>query len=182
MEGNPGGSGTGGGPSGEQPPPLRSARRRKPSRYESQKRRDWSTFMQFLRDQSPPVPLSRCSGTNVVEFLEYMDQFGKTKVHALSCPYFGHPNSQASCACPLRQAWGSLDALIGRLRAAYEENDGAGQSNPFAAGTVRAYLRGVKESQARARGIPYKKKRRKKMQAPAAAGGASASSAPAPAP
>ncbi|CAA6656903.1 unnamed protein product [Spirodela intermedia] len=168
MEGNPEGSGTGGGPSGEQPPPLRSARRRKPSRYESQKRRDWSTFMQFLRDQSPPVPLSRCNGTNVVEFLEYMDQFGKTKVHALSCPSFGHPNS--------------LDALIGRLRAAYEENDGAGQSNPFAAGTVRAYLRGVKESQARARGIPYKKKRRKKMQAPAAAGGASASSAPAPAP
>jgi hypothetical protein len=99
----------------------------------------------------------------VIEFLKYLDQFGKTKVHATTgCPYFGYPNPPAPCACPLRQAWGSLDALIGRLRAAYEENGGKPESNPFGARAVRIYLREVRESQAKARGIPYEKKKRKR--------------------
>uniref|UniRef100_A0A803LF95 ALOG domain-containing protein n=1 Tax=Chenopodium quinoa TaxID=63459 RepID=A0A803LF95_CHEQI len=57
------------------------------------------------------------------------------------CPFYGHPNPPAPCPCPLRQAWGSLDALIGRLRAAYEENGGKPEMNPFGARAVRLYLR-----------------------------------------
>lgn len=132
------------------------------SRYESQKRRDWNTFLQYLKNHKPPLSLARCSGAHVIEFLKYLDQFGKTKVHVAGCPYFGHPNPPAPCACPLRQAWGSLDALIGRLRAAYEENGGRPESNPFGARAVRIYLREVRESQAKARGIPYEKKKRKR--------------------
>lgn len=98
----------------------------------------------------------------MIEFLKYLDQFGKTKVHVSGCPYFGHPNPPAPCACPLKQAWGSLDALIGRLRAAYEENGGRPESNPFGAKAVRIYLREVREGQAKARGIPYEKKKRKR--------------------
>lgn len=98
----------------------------------------------------------------MIEFLKYLDQFGKTKVHVFGCPYFGHPNPPAPCACPLKQAWGSLDALIGRLRAAYEENGGRPESNPFGAKAVRIYLREVREGQAKARGIPYEKKKRKR--------------------
>ncbi|KAI9073535.1 hypothetical protein K1719_044503 [Acacia pycnantha] len=30
------------------------------SRYESQKQRDWNTFGQYLKNQSPPVLLSQC--------------------------------------------------------------------------------------------------------------------------
>ncbi|KAE8653290.1 protein LIGHT-DEPENDENT SHORT HYPOCOTYLS 5 [Cucumis sativus] len=133
-----------------------------PSRYESQKRRDWNTFLQYLKNHKPPLCLARCSGAHVIEFLKYLDQFGKTKVHASPCPYFGHPNPPAPCPCPLKQAWGSLDALIGRLRAAYEENGGRPESNPFAARAVRIYLREVREAQAKARGIPYEKKKRKR--------------------
>lgn len=133
-----------------------------PSRYESQKRRDWNTFLQYLRNHKPPLTLARCSGAHVIEFLKYLDQFGKTKVHNQGCPYFGHPNPPAPCACPLKQAWGSLDALIGRLRAAYEENGGRPESNPFGARAVRIYLREVREGQAKARGIPYEKKKRKR--------------------
>ncbi|KAK7305456.1 hypothetical protein VNO77_43362 [Canavalia gladiata] len=133
-----------------------------PSRYESQKRRDWNTFLQYLQNHKPPLTLARCSGAHVIEFLKYLDQFGKTKVHISGCPYFGHPNPPAPCACPLKQAWGSLDALIGRLRAAYEENGGRPESNPFGARAVRIYLREVRESQAKARGIPYEKKKRKR--------------------
>lgn len=145
------------------------------SRYESQKRRDWNTFLQYLRNHKPPLTLARCSGAHVIEFLKYLDQFGKTKVHVIGCPYFGHPNPPAPCACPQKQAWGSLDALIGRLRAAYEENGGRPESNPFGARAVRIYLREVRESQAKARGIPYEKKKRKRPTAAAAAAAASSS-------
>ncbi|KAK7344045.1 hypothetical protein VNO77_13268 [Canavalia gladiata] len=132
------------------------------SRYENQKRRDWNTFGQYLRNHRPPLCLSRCSGAHVLEFLRYLDQFGKTKVHTQLCPFFGHPNPPAPCPCPLRQAWGSLDALIGRLRAAFEENGGKPEANPFGARAVRLYLREVRDSQAKARGISYEKKKRKR--------------------
>ncbi|TKY47195.1 LIGHT-DEPENDENT SHORT HYPOCOTYLS 6 protein [Spatholobus suberectus] len=153
-----------------------------PSRYESQKRRDWNTFLQYLQNHKPPLTLARCSGAHVIEFLKYLDQFGKTKVHITGCPYFGHPNPPAPCACPLKQAWGSLDALIGRLRAAYEENGGRPESNPFGARAVRIYLREVREGQAKARGIPYEKKKRKRTTVTVSAvsssgGGGSSSSA-----
>ncbi|XP_071686048.1 protein LIGHT-DEPENDENT SHORT HYPOCOTYLS 4-like [Rutidosis leptorrhynchoides] len=132
------------------------------SRYENQKRRDWNTFGQYLRNHRPPLNLSLCSGAHVLEFLKYLDQFGKTKVHTQLCPFFGHPNPPAPCPCPLRQAWGSLDALVGRLRAAFEENGGNPETNPFGARAVRLYLRDVRDSQAKARGISYEKKKRKR--------------------
>ncbi|XVF04363.1 hypothetical protein REPUB_Repub05bG0076000 [Reevesia pubescens] len=138
----------------QNPPPL--------SRYESQKRRDWNTFGQYLRNQRPPVALSQCNANHVLDFLRYLDQFGKTKVHLQGCVFFGQPEPPGPCTCPLRQAWGSLDALIGRLRAAYEENGGLPETNPFASGAIRIYLREVRDSQAKARGIPYKKKKKKR--------------------
>ncbi|XP_057796219.1 protein LIGHT-DEPENDENT SHORT HYPOCOTYLS 10-like [Salvia miltiorrhiza] len=144
--------GGGGDPSAAAPPT--------PSRYESQKRRDWNTFGQFLRNQRPPVALPECNSNHVLDFLRYLDQFGKTKVHLQGCIFYGQPEPPAPCTCPLRQAWGSLDALIGRLRAAYEENGGSPETNPFASGAIRIYLREVKECQAKARGIPYKKKKK----------------------
>ncbi|CAN6163110.1 unnamed protein product [Urochloa humidicola] len=142
--------------------PTGGAEAARPSRYESQKRRDWHTFGQYLRNHRPPLELSRCSGAHVLEFLRYLDQFGKTKVHAPGCPFFGHPSPPAPCPCPLRQAWGSLDALVGRLRAAFEEHGGKPEANPFGARAVRLYLREVRDSQAKARGIAYEKKRRKR--------------------
>ena len=132
-----------------------------PSRYENQKRRDWNTFCQYLGNHRPPLSLSMCSGAHVLEFLRYLDEFGKTKVHNQACPFFGLPNPPAPCPCPLRQAWGSLDALIGRLRAAYEGHGGRPESNPFGARAVRLYLREVRDFQAKARGVSYEKKRKR---------------------
>ncbi|KAK1418102.1 hypothetical protein QVD17_27241 [Tagetes erecta] len=152
------GVGVGGGatiPSGSQPPPQLS-------RYESQKRRDWNTFGQYLKNQRPPVALSHSNYGHVLDFLRYLDQFGKTKVHLQGCVFYGHSDPAGPCTCPLRQAWGSLDALIGRLRAAYEENGGLPEMNPFASSAIRVYLREIRDSQAKARGIPYKKKKKKR--------------------
>ncbi|CAD5190387.1 protein LIGHT-DEPENDENT SHORT HYPOCOTYLS 4-like [Musa acuminata AAA Group] len=146
--------------------PAASAASPSLSRYESQKRRDWNTFGQYLKNHRPPLSLSRCSGAHVLEFLRYLDQFGKTKVHTPMCPFFGHPNPPSPCPCPLRQAWGSLDALIGRLRAAFEENGGKPEANPFGARAVRLYLREIREMQSKARGISYEKKKRKKQPPP----------------
>ncbi|KAE8685466.1 Protein G1-like6 [Hibiscus syriacus] len=148
-----------GGTSSSSPPPTSS-------RYENQKRRDWNTFGQFLKNHRPPLCLSRCSGDHVLEFLRYLDQFGKTKVHTPICPFYGHPNPPAPCHCPLRQAWGSLDALIGRLRAAFEENGGNPEANPLGARAVRLYLREVRDLQSKARGISYEKKKRKRPPQP----------------
>ncbi|KAL6567358.1 Protein LIGHT-DEPENDENT SHORT HYPOCOTYLS 10 [Orobanche gracilis] len=132
------------------------------NRYDSQKRRDWNTFGQYLKNQRPPVSLSHCNCNHVLEFLRYLDQFGKTKVHLHGCAFYGQPDPPAPCTCPLRQAWGSLDALIGRLRAAYEEHGGSPETNPFGEGAIRIHLREVKDCQAKARGIPYKKKKKKR--------------------
>jgi hypothetical protein len=117
-------------------------------------------FEQYLRDHRPPLSLALCSGAHVQEYLRYLDQFGKTKVHSDVCPFFGHP-SPPPCSCPLRQAWGSLHAIVGRLRAAYEENGGSPENNPFSARAVRLYLREVREHQGRSRGVTYKKNKRK---------------------
>ncbi|XP_052185669.1 protein LIGHT-DEPENDENT SHORT HYPOCOTYLS 2-like [Diospyros lotus] len=134
------------------------------SRYENQKRRDWNTFCQYLSNHRPPLPLAACSGAHVLEFLRYLDQFGKTKVHSQNCPFFGIPNPPGPCPCPLRQAWGSLDALIGRLRAAYDEHGGKPETNPFGAKAVRLFLREVRDFQAKSRGVSYEKKRKRPKQ------------------
>ncbi|KAK3441870.1 protein LIGHT-DEPENDENT SHORT HYPOCOTYLS 1 [Eucalyptus grandis] len=143
------------------PPTTDSSSSSTLSRYENQKRRDWNTFCQYLGSHRPPIPLAACTGMHVFDFLRYQDQFGKTKVHHQTCPFFGLPNPPAPCPCPLRQAWGSLDALIGRLRAAYEENGGDPGANPFGARGLRVYLKEVRDYQAKARGVSYEKKRKR---------------------
>uniref|UniRef100_A0A0E0AK02 ALOG domain-containing protein n=1 Tax=Oryza glumipatula TaxID=40148 RepID=A0A0E0AK02_9ORYZ len=68
----------------------------RPSRYESQKRRDWQTFTQYLAAHRPPLELRRCSGAHVLEFLRYLDRFGKTRVHEPPCPSYGGRSPSAA--------------------------------------------------------------------------------------
>ncbi|WOG84148.1 hypothetical protein DCAR_0103329 [Daucus carota subsp. sativus] len=128
------------------------------NRYEMQKRHDWNTFSQYLKSRHhhlhPPPSMRRCSGSHVLDFLKYLDQFGETKVHNISCKYYGETHSTA-CSCPLKQAWSSLEAVVGRLRVAFEEHGGAPETNPFGSPAVWLYLREVKECQAKARGLGF---------------------------
>ncbi|KAI4294918.1 hypothetical protein MLD38_040798 [Melastoma candidum] len=90
------------------------------SRYENQKRRDWNTFGQYLRNHRPPLSLPRCSGAHVLEFLRYLDQFGKTKVHTPQCPFYGYPNPPDSMPLPPETGMGEPGRahreVKGRLR------------------------------------------------------------------
>ncbi|CAL0306105.1 unnamed protein product [Lupinus luteus] len=128
------------------------------NRYENQKRSDWNSFGEYLINHNPPLTLSLCNGAHVLEFLHYLDQFGKTKVHVQTCAYFGNSYPPGPCPCPMKQSWGSLDGIIGRLHAAFEENVGSSKMNPFGVGAVTLYLRKVRDVQAKARGIVYDKR------------------------
>ncbi|GJP56859.1 hypothetical protein CLOM_g15907 [Closterium sp. NIES-68] len=130
------------------------------NKYDAQKQRDWNNFSQYLARHQPPVAMIRATPRHVVEYMRYMDQFGRTRVHDLGCPLYGSSSVRESCSCPMKQAWGSLDALIGRLRAAFEENGGRPETNPFATRMVREYLNGVRVSQGKARGVIYDKRKR----------------------
>ncbi|KAK6143952.1 hypothetical protein DH2020_020772 [Rehmannia glutinosa] len=79
------------------------------------------------------------------------------------------PTCSNSSDTSISSAWGSLDALVGRLRAAYEENGGKPETNPFGARAVRLYLREVRDLQSKARGVSYEKKKRKRPPPTAAA-------------
>lgn len=130
------------------------------NRYEMQKRHDWNTFGQYLKNYhhhqgQSPMSMRRCSGSQVLDFLKYLDQFGETKVHNISCDYYGEAHPPAACSCPLKQAWSSLDAVVGRLRVAFEEHGGSPETNPFGSPAVWLYLRQVKECQAKARGLSF---------------------------
>ncbi|KGN65964.1 protein LIGHT-DEPENDENT SHORT HYPOCOTYLS 4 [Cucumis sativus] len=124
------------------------------SRYDCLKRRDWNRFRQYLRSRSPTLSLACCSGSNVVEFLSYLDRLGQSKIHGATCPSFGHRYPvDPYCDCPTQQPWTTLVALIGRLRVAFEENGGNPVTNPFNTVVVKVYLNKVKDSQETSRGI-----------------------------
>ncbi|KAM1196014.1 hypothetical protein FF1_022675 [Malus domestica] len=106
--------------------------------------------------------LSHCNCNHILNFLRCLDQFGKTKVHLHGCVFFGLPDPPAPCTCPLRQACGSLDALIGRLHAAYEEHGWSPETNPFGNRAIRVSLREVNECQAKAKERKAKVRKRKR--------------------
>ena len=127
------------------------------SRYESQKRRDWNTFLQYLENRKPPLTLAGCRDNHVTEFLRYLDQFGKIMLHRTLCPVFGNPESPDPCTCLLRHSSAWFEPLIVRLRSAYEEHGGLPESNPFTDTALKVYLREFDHCSAKARGISYKK-------------------------
>ncbi|KAL8113365.1 hypothetical protein AgCh_020620 [Apium graveolens] len=130
------------------------------NRYEIYKRQDWNKFVQYLKNHhhghgQPPFSVRRCSGSHVLGYLKYLDQFGETKVHNVSCKYYGQAYSSVACSCPLKEEWSSLEGVVGRLRVAFEEHGGSPGTNPFGSPVVWLYLKEVKVCQAKARGLSY---------------------------
>lgn len=95
-------------------------------------------------------------------FLVWKDRNGKTLVHLRDCVWFVHtPSLQHSCSCPRHLAFGTVDALIGKLRSTFAtQGRGSdwqpllGVGSPAACRTVKKYLADVKEEQLTSRIVP----------------------------
>ena len=75
----------------------------------------------------------------------------------MSCPQTGQTRS-SSCSCPSRFAAGTVDSLLGKLRAIFAEaglgeewDDRLGTGNPVSHPSIKNYLKLNKEEQAEAR-------------------------------
>ena len=106
-----------------------------------------------------PTSLSSALPTDVVAFLVWKDCGGKTKVHQSACPAVSRPG--IACTCPKRLAFGTVDSLIGKLRAIFVEHRRSsewhsrlGVGNPAVRRSVKAYLANARKEQLRARIAP----------------------------
>ena len=94
------------------------------------------------------------------QFLVWKDRKGKTTVHKSACQFFGRKGS-FSCLCPTRLAYGTVDSLIGKLRALFNESGRRGEwdprlliSNPATDISLKQYLKAVTAEQLQAQITP----------------------------
>ena len=101
------------------------------------------------------------SPEDVIKFLFFRDSRGKTQVHDVSCPNIGLRGSH-DCACPFRLAAGTIDSMVGKLRAffnkigrssSFSPTDPTG--NPCASSEVKEWLKATSCEQRRARVTPH---------------------------
>lgn len=93
--------------------------------YDRQKSRLSDLLVKFLRSLPTPKDLDSATPLDLVRFLVWKDATGKTQVHLTTCPHRGL-KGVFLCQCPLRLAAGTIDALIGKLRAIFNENNRVG--------------------------------------------------------
>lgn len=67
-------------------------------------------FSDFLVSLSPPKYISSCTSDDVIKLLISKDSSGRTVVHSQLCP-------KVKCNCPKRLAAGTVDSLLGKLNA-----------------------------------------------------------------
>ena len=89
--------------------------------YQRQKSALERQLSDVLASLSPPKCVSSCTSDDVIKFLISRDKTGRTVVHAQSC-------LRVSCNCPSRLAAGSVDSLLGKLRAIFNN---IGRSRSF---------------------------------------------------
>lgn len=139
---------------------LNAVREQKP--YERQKTALEVELSGFLASLPFAKTLKSATAHDIIKFLVWKDKSGRTKVHTVTCSHMGQGQG-SSCKCPCRLAAGTVDSLIGKLRAIFISagmggvwDDNLGTGNPASHRSVKAYLQAVKEEQARARVRPKK--------------------------
>lgn len=137
---------------------LHAKRSNKP--YERQKSKLHSELESFLASLPHPKSPLEATPRDILRFLTWKDNCGKTKVHLPSCHLFGS-KSATHCPCPSRLAAGTVDNIIGKLRSLFidvgrggEWNNLLGIGNPASHKSVKQYLKLVQEEQAVARVTP----------------------------
>jgi hypothetical protein len=118
----------------------------------------------FLSKLAPPKNVTSCVPEDLVKFLIWKDQGGRTIVHHKECPFLGQ-KEHTFCSCPSRLANGTVDALIGKLRAIFTKNGRSGEwdsrlivGNPASALVMKEYLDNIRSEQLQARVTPKQAK------------------------
>ena len=118
--------------------------------YEKHKSSLHRELLSVLASLPTPKTLHSATPGDILKFLVWKDKAGKTKV-----PY--------GASCPKRLAAGTVDSMIGKLRAIFtdaglggEWDDRLGIGNPVSHPSIKQYLKSVKEEQAKARSRPKK--------------------------
>lgn len=101
---------------------------------------------------------------DVCRFLVWSDQFGKTQVHAVSCPFSGRMGV-LGCACPTRLAAGTIQNMIQQMTEILRTH-GRSRSwdaqlkvgNPCLSIEVKNYIKQCKEEQAKSHVLPKQAK------------------------
>lgn len=130
------------------------------TKYAKQKCQLQSQFESFLAGLTPQKSIYDCTSQDVRYFLAWKDANGRTVVHNLGCPFRGSQGKHR-CTCPSYMAAGTVDSLIGKLRAILRDvgrgtewNEALGCGNPAAAPSVKQHLKTVKREQAQAMVLP----------------------------
>ncbi|KAI8494119.1 hypothetical protein Bbelb_284660 [Branchiostoma belcheri] len=130
------------------------------STYGKQKTAMSELLRDFLKTLVPMKTLSSASPTDLVKFLIWKDQKGKTKVHESGCK-----GGNTACNCPHRLAFKTVDTYIGQLRAIFNEigrggewDERLGVGNPAAGKVVKQYLASVTAEQLGQGSTPHQAK------------------------
>lgn len=130
------------------------SKQRGSSSYVRQKSSLEKELCSFLSSKSSAKSLESALPSDIVEFLVWKDKAGKTKVHSVNC-------ERGVCNCPKRLAFGTVDSMIGKLRAIFTEHGRGSEwisvlnmGNPAADWSVKRYLSDMREEQLKARTLP----------------------------
>lgn len=131
------------------------------SKYAKQKTSLEKELTSYLLSLRYPKTLMSAVPSDVISFLIWKDRNGRTQVHGPDCRVSRSHRGSAECQCPRRLAFGTVDALIGKLRSIFcntgrggEWHSLLGVGNPAACRSVRNYLADVREEQLKARVVP----------------------------
>ena len=138
---------------------AQSSQQRGSSHYVKQKTAFECEFVNFLSHLAIPKTLASALPEDEIAYLLWKDRGGKTRVDLPECLHISSQNASTRfCGCPKRLAFGTVDALTGKLRAIFAEH-GRGTEwqsilnfgNPAADRSVKRYLTDVREEQLKAR-------------------------------
>ncbi|XP_071177955.1 uncharacterized protein [Mytilus edulis] len=112
-------------------------------------------FEKFLFGGEPVKCLKTASPLDVRRFMVMKDSRGKTQVHDLTCEFLGKLGIH-SCQCPLRLAAGTVQSMLGQLKAIFEANGRGSEwneitkiGNPVCSPEVDKYLHAIQFEQSK---------------------------------
>ncbi len=113
----------------------------------------------------PGTPtLSTVGDRDIRRFLVFKDRFGKTQLHDKQCAYLGAHGAK-DCGCPRRLAVGTVESIMGQLRAVFSRmgrgdswDDTARTGNPAYAPSLQDYVKVIRREQSEAHVTPKQAK------------------------